>query len=112
MWYHFKALNCGNSFECSFGSFTGCHDNGSKELIKTRGKLVIFLVCVIFKCNLPQSTRTDVFVVSLCLQCCPCALLNCRNTIFTNTTVSSMIVMQSLLNIVNYVSRNIYGNDY
>ena len=99
MWYHIKALNCGNSFECSFGSFIGCHGNRSQEETKIREKLVIFLICLILKCDIPQSKRSDVFAVSLCSQRCCCALsgpVNCHNTIFANTTVSFMVVMQSL----------------
>ena len=38
---------------CSFGSFIGCHGNGSQELIKNKGKMVIFVIYVIHKCNLP-----------------------------------------------------------
>ena len=37
---------------CSFGTFNGCHGNGSQELIKSRGKMLIFVICVIFKCDL------------------------------------------------------------
>ena len=36
----------------SFGTLHGCHGNGSQELIKNRGKMLIFVICVIFKCNL------------------------------------------------------------
>ena len=37
---------------CSFGTFSGCHGNDSQELIKNREKMLIFVICVIFKCNL------------------------------------------------------------
>ena len=37
---------------CSFGTFNGCHGNDSQELIKNREKLLIFVICVIFKCDL------------------------------------------------------------
>ena len=37
---------------CSFGTFNGCHGNGSQELIKNREKMLIFVICVIFKCDL------------------------------------------------------------
>ena len=37
---------------CSIGTFNGCYGNGSQELIKNREKMLIFVVCVIFKCDL------------------------------------------------------------
>ena len=36
----------------SFGTFNGCHSNDSQELIKNREKMLIFVICVIFKCDL------------------------------------------------------------
>ena len=36
----------------SFGTFTGCHGNDSQEFIKNREKMLIFVICVIFKCDL------------------------------------------------------------
>ena len=36
----------------SFGTFNGCHGNDIHELIKNRDKMLIFVICVIFKCNL------------------------------------------------------------
>ena len=42
IWYQIAAHNCGSSFVCSFGSFSGCHGNGSQELKKNRGKMDIF----------------------------------------------------------------------
>ena len=38
---------------CSDGSFSGCHGNGSQKLKKHRGKMVIFVIFVILKCDLP-----------------------------------------------------------
>ena len=35
---------------CSIGNFNGCHGNGSQ--ITNREKMLIFVFCVIFKCNL------------------------------------------------------------
>ena len=40
---------------CSSGTFNGCHGNDSQELIKNREKMLIFVICVIFKCDLSQS---------------------------------------------------------
>ena len=37
----------------SFGTFNGCHGNDSQELIKNREKMLIFVICVIFKYDLP-----------------------------------------------------------
>ena len=37
---------------CSFGTFNGCHGNKSQEIIKNREKMLIFVLCVIFKCDL------------------------------------------------------------
>ena len=37
---------------CSNGSFSGCHGNGSQKLKKTE-KMVIFVIFVILKGNLP-----------------------------------------------------------
>ena len=37
---------------CSNGSFSGCHGNGSQKFKKTE-KMVIFVIFVILKCNLP-----------------------------------------------------------
>ena len=37
---------------CSFGTFNGCHGNDSQELIKNREKMLVFVICVIFKCDL------------------------------------------------------------
>ena len=34
IWYQIEAHNRGRSFVCSFGSFSGCHGNGSQELNK------------------------------------------------------------------------------
>ena len=42
IWYQIEAHNRGNSFVCSFGSFSGCHGNRSQELNKNRGKMGIF----------------------------------------------------------------------
>ena len=36
----------------SFSSFSGCHGTGVKNL-KKRGKMDIFVICVILKCHLP-----------------------------------------------------------
>ena len=52
MRYQIEALHCGSSFVCSFGTFNGCHGNGSQELLKNREKMLVFVICVIFKCNL------------------------------------------------------------
>ena len=43
---------------CSFGTFSGCHGNGSQELIKNREKMLIFVICVNFKCNLPPINKS------------------------------------------------------
>ena len=40
---------------CSSGTFNGCHGNDSQELIKNREKMVIFVICVMFKCDLSPS---------------------------------------------------------
>ena len=37
---------------CSSGTFNGCHGNDSQELIKNREKMLVFVICVIFKCDL------------------------------------------------------------
>ena len=42
---------------CSFGTFNGCHSNRSQELIKNRKKMLIFVICVIFKCDLSPINR-------------------------------------------------------
>ena len=42
IWYQIEAHNSGRSFVCSFGSFSGCHGNGSQELNKNWGKMGIF----------------------------------------------------------------------
>ena len=39
----------------SFGTFNGCHGKDSQELIKNREKMLIFVICVIFKCDLSRS---------------------------------------------------------
>ena len=36
-YYTIKALNRGNLFMCSYGSFSGCHGNESQELIEKTG---------------------------------------------------------------------------
>ena len=36
----------------SFGTFNRCHGNYSQELVKNREKMLIFVICVIFKCDL------------------------------------------------------------
>ena len=36
----------------SFGTFNGCHGNDSQELFKNREKMLIFVICLIFKCDL------------------------------------------------------------
>ena len=52
MRYQIKALHCGSSFMYNFGTFNGCHGNDSQELIKNREKMLIFVIFVIFKCDL------------------------------------------------------------
>ena len=52
MRYHIEALHCGSSFMCSSGTFDGCHGNDSQELIKNREKMLVFVICMIFKCDL------------------------------------------------------------
>ena len=52
MRYQIEALHSGSSFMCSVGTFNGCHGNNSQELIKNREKMLIFVICVIFKCDL------------------------------------------------------------
>ena len=52
MRYQIEALHCGSSLMCSIGTFNGCYGNDSQELIKNREKMLIFVVCVIFKCDL------------------------------------------------------------
>ena len=37
----------------STGTFNGYHGNDSQKLIKNRDKMLIFVICVIFKCDLP-----------------------------------------------------------
>ena len=58
MWYQIQALNCGSSLMCSVGSFCDCCGNGSQELIKNRGKMVSFLICVKLKCDLPPNNKS------------------------------------------------------
>ena len=36
----------------SFGTFNRCHGNDSQELVKNREKMLIFVINVIFKCDL------------------------------------------------------------
>ena len=52
MRYQIEALHGGSSLMCSIGTFNGCYGNDSQELIKNREKMLIFVVCVIFKCDL------------------------------------------------------------
>ena len=38
---------------CSCANFSGCHGNGSQEIIKKTGEIIIiFIICVIPKCGL------------------------------------------------------------
>ena len=64
MWYQIQALNFGSSLMCSVGSFCDCCGNGSQELIKNRGKMVSFLICVKLKCDLaPNNTSKGISMV-------------------------------------------------
>ena len=58
MRYQIEALHCGSLFMCSFGTFNGCHGNGSQELIKNREKMLFFVICGIFKGRLWFRTKT------------------------------------------------------
>ena len=38
---------------CILKIFRGCYGNGRQKLVKNREKMLIFVICVIFKCDLP-----------------------------------------------------------
>ena len=49
---------------CNFGSFSGFYGNGSQRIIKNRGKMVIFVICVILRCDLfPIITPKGISIV-------------------------------------------------
>ena len=64
MWYQIKTLNGCSSFVCILGISSCRHGNRSQKLIKNRERFVIFVICVILKCDLPlMNTHQGVSMV-------------------------------------------------